>query len=160
MAKVILLCGKLASGKTTYANALKARMPAVLLSCDELMLTLFPQGAGLYHDELSVRARNYLLALAEALCQNDVNVILDWGFWTRQSRRSVREYFDARGITCELHYIDAKENVWQEHIQARNAAVQAGSTTAYFIDEGLLAKMNVLFEMPVPEEIDVRYEPN
>ena len=46
MAKVILTCGKLGCGKTTYAKRLCAERGAVLLSADELMLALFGQDAG------------------------------------------------------------------------------------------------------------------
>ena len=56
MPEVILLCGKICSGKTTYAQRLRTEKNAVILSCDELMLTLFPQGAGEHHDLLAQRA--------------------------------------------------------------------------------------------------------
>ena len=51
MAKVILLCGKLCCGKTTYAEHLRAQNKAVLLSIDEVMLTIFGQYTGDRHDE-------------------------------------------------------------------------------------------------------------
>ena len=44
MGKAILICGKICSGKSTYAARLKKETNAVLLSVDEIMLDLF----GLY----------------------------------------------------------------------------------------------------------------
>lgn len=48
MAKVTQICGMLCSGKSTLARKVCAQSGAVLLSCDELMLSLFPEdGLGL-----------------------------------------------------------------------------------------------------------------
>ena len=61
MAKVIMTCGKICCGKTTYANRLKEEMNAVILSIDEITLTLFPEGAREMHDTYALRAEQYLL---------------------------------------------------------------------------------------------------
>lgn len=160
MARVILLCGKICSGKSTYAQALKKAHPAVVLSCDELMLSLFPEGAGEYHDLLAERARNYQFLLSLQLIDSGVDVILDWGFWTRQWREEARAFYGARGVPCQLHYVDAAPDVWQRHIETRNRAVLAGRQGVYFVDEGLLAKLESRFEAPDTREIDVRYQPD
>ena len=39
MSKVILICGKICSGKSTYAEWLRVQNNAVLLSIDEIMST-------------------------------------------------------------------------------------------------------------------------
>ena len=161
MAQVILLCGRIASGKSTYARLLREEMPAsMILSCDELMLTLFPDGAGEHHDMLAERAKQYQLALSLELIRCGVNVILDWGFWTRQWREEARAFYAEHGIPCTLHYVDPAPDVWQRHIDARNRAVLEGNATAYYVDEGLLAKLSSRFEEPGEEEIDVRYRPD
>ena len=51
MAKVILICGKICSGKSTYAEKLRMENKAVLLSIDEIMLALFGFYVGNKHDE-------------------------------------------------------------------------------------------------------------
>lgn len=51
MAKVFLICGKICSGKSTYAEYLRTENTAVLLSVDEIMLALFGLYAGNKHDE-------------------------------------------------------------------------------------------------------------
>lgn len=161
MAKVILLCGKICSGKTTYAQSLRERLPAsVVLSCDELMLTLFPNGAGEHHDLLAERARQYHFTLSRQLIMSGADVILDWGFWTQAWRKEARAFYETYGIPCELHYLDVSPEVWQRHIAARNQAVLDGKTTAYFVDEGLLAKLASRFEEPSADEIDVLYHPD
>ena len=159
MAQVILLCGKICSGKSVYARRLREELRAVVLSCDELMLTLFPEGAGEHHDALAERARQYQFDLALQLAGLGVNVILDWGFWTRQWRDEARAFFGTRGVPCQLHYVDAPPDIWHRHIEERNRAVLEGRTSAYFVDEGLLNKLAARFEAPGEEEIDLRYVP-
>ena len=160
MAKVILLCGKICSGKSTYARMLQKELPAaVSLSCDELMLTLFPEGTGEHHDTLALRAQQYLYALSLEVLAAGSDVILDWGFWRREQRDNTRAFYASHGIPCALHYVDSAPEIWQRHVAARNQAVRDGQVTAYEVDEGLIAKMESRFQAPEPEEIDVLYRP-
>ena len=80
MAKVILICGKICSGKSTYAQQLRRENRAVVLSIDEVMLAFFGQHCGSRHDEYADRAQKYLLDQSLALIEAGVDVILDWGF--------------------------------------------------------------------------------
>lgn len=153
--KVILLCGKIASGKSYYARQLAASDPAVILSCDDLMLTLFGGDAGTQHDMLASRAQRYLLNLSLAILASGCDVILDWGFWTKAQRDETRAYYANRGIPTELHYIDVDGALWQAQIQQRNAAVADGTVQAYMVDEGLLAKLESRFEIPHEAEVHV-----
>ena len=50
MGKVILICGKICGGKTTYAKSLIKANSAVLLSTDEITVALYGPDAG---DELA-----------------------------------------------------------------------------------------------------------
>ena len=61
MAKVIMTCGKICSGKTTYAEKMRRELSAVILSVDEIMLAVFGSDAGDKHDEYVKRIKNYLL---------------------------------------------------------------------------------------------------
>ena len=155
MAGVILLCGKICSGKTTYAHKLQEEGRSVILSCDELMLSLFPQGAGEHHDLLARRARDYQFALSLQIIESGIGVILDWGFWTRAWRAEARAFYQAHGVPCQLHYLDVSPEVWHTRIEARNRAVEAGLTKAYYVDAGLLKKLEGRFQAPETGEIDV-----
>jgi len=46
MAKVIMTCGKICSGKSTYAKQICIENHAVILSVDEIMLSIFGQHSG------------------------------------------------------------------------------------------------------------------
>ena len=65
MATVILLCGKICSGKTTYAHQLLEKTPAVLLSSDQAVLKLFGMYLGDEHEKITARVEQYLLELSQ-----------------------------------------------------------------------------------------------
>ncbi len=155
MPKVILICGKICCGKTTYANKICAENNAVLLSVDEITLALFGQYCGDKHDKYVERTEKYLLNKSLELIENNINVVLDWGFWTKLERLAVKEFYESRGIEYELHYIDVSEETWQYRLKKRNNAVLAEETSAYYVDDNLAAKFASIFEIPDKDEISV-----
>ena len=147
--KIILLIGKICCGKTTYARTLEG----MLISCDQLMQTMFPGGCGEYHDLLAMRARRYLLNLSRQCAEAGVTPIVDFGFWTPATRR---EAIDAlSGFELDWRYLELPEDEWQHRIARRNAAIEAGQgdPADYYVDEGLLEKANRLFVPPTKEEL-------
>ena len=154
MAKVILICGRICSGKTTYAKRLCRETSAVLLSVDELMLTMFGMYAGENHDLYAARSRSFLLEKTVDLIRSGVDVILDWGFWTKSGRDEMRAYCVEHNLPYEFHFLDVEDTVWQARIAKRNAAVESGEVNAYYIDENLANKFHSRFELPQKEEID------
>ena len=158
MAKVYLICGKICCGKTTYAQKLCDQNHAVLLSIDEITLALFGQHCGDKHDEYVERTEKYLLNKSMEFINKDINVVLDWGFWTKAERESVKEFYKSRNIECELHYIDISDKVWKSRLHKRNNAVLANETSAYYVDDNLAAKFASIFEMPSEDEVDVIYQ--
>lgn len=155
MAKVYLICGKICCGKTTYANKICVENNAVLLSVDEITLALFGQHPGDKHDEYVERTEKYLLNKSVELISKDINVVLDWGFWTKAERESAKRFYKSRNIECELHYIDVSDKTWKSRLHKRNNAVLANETSAYYVDDNLAAKFASIFEVPSEDEIDV-----
>ena len=155
MAKVILICGKICSGKSTYAQHLRFQNNAVLLSVDEITLALFGQYIGEKHDEYVQKAEQYLFEKSLELLETGISVILDWGFWMKKERSYAKEFYRTRNIKCELHYIDISADTWNALLQQRNNAVLAKKVSAYYIDPNVAAKFGALFETPEKDEIDV-----
>ena len=91
--KVILLCGKVCCGKTTYAKQIRKGERAVILSCDEIMLALFDQQLGDRHERISQATQHFLFKKSLELLRVGVTVILDWGFWTKASRNEARAFY-------------------------------------------------------------------
>ena len=158
MAKVIMTCGKICCGKSTYARRLREERNGVILSIDEIMLTLFPEGAGEMHDTYTLRAEKYLLNLSLQILTRGTDVILDWGLWTRAQRERLRGFCAEHGIDSEIHYLRIPQDEWERRIRKRNAARDPEQPDAYTVDEGLLRKVEALFEEPAAEEIDVIIE--
>ena len=153
-----MTCGKLCSGKTTYAKKLQEKSKAVILSIDEIMLAVLGQYAGDKHDEYVARIKGYLYQKTLEIINNGLDVILDWGFWTKEERAYARKFFDSNGITNELHFIDVDDGEWRRRIENRNQEVLAHNCGAYYVDEGLSEKFNAIYEKPDPSEIDYRIE--
>ena len=78
MAKIMLICGKICSGKSTYAKRLAEKSKAILLSVDEITLALFGQHIGEKHDEIVRKTEEYLYNKAVEIIKLGVNVIFDW----------------------------------------------------------------------------------
>lgn len=160
MAKVIMICGKICCGKSTYAQRLRTENSAAVLSVDEIMLAMFGQHVGDKHDEYAQRTKKYLFGKSAELIETGINVILDWGFWTKAERKYAREFYEARNIECELHYISVSEETWESRLAKRNALVEAGKTDAYYVDENLAKKFASVFEAPDEGEIDKTVKEN
>lgn len=158
MSNIYMTCGKVCSGKSTYAKMLRDTHRAVILSIDEIMLALFGQDAGEQHDQYVASIKAYLLDKSLEILQTGINVVLDWGFWTAQERQSARQFYESRAIKCEFHYIDIENAEWHRRIEARNREVLSGNSDAYYIDDGLATKFEAIFEPPSKSEIDVWVE--
>lgn len=158
MARVILICGRICSGKSYYASEICKQENAVVLSCDELTFALFDGQLGDAHDRISARMERYFMDKSVEIVHAGTNVILDWGFWSKESRQDVRAFFAQHGVECEMHYIDVSPDVWHMQIECRNEAVRSGLSGTYIVDDGLIAKLESRFQAPLPEEIDVWYQ--
>lgn len=155
MAKVIMTCGKLCSGKSTYARKLQEELGAVILSIDELMLALFPEGAGKQHDIYAKRTEQYLLAQSLKILETGADVILDWGLWTLEQRQRLRAFYTGNGIENEIHWLRISDEEWNRRIQNRNSGLKQDGSSDYYVDEGLLRKFETIFQEPSPDEADV-----
>lgn len=156
MAKIYLICGKIGSGKTYYAKTLLEDTRTMALSCDDFTKAVFDNDLGDRHDAVMSGVRKYFLQKAIEICVCGVNVVLDWGFWTRSERAEITEFLNNSQVSFEWHYMDVSDEKLQENIAARNQflAHSTGSSD-YYVDDNLLAKCLSQFEEPEPSEIDV-----
>lgn len=145
MSKAILTCGKVCSGKSTLARKLKSQRNAVILSCDELMLSLFDECLGDKHNEIVQKSENYLFKKSLEILQCGIDIILDWGFWTKSERQYASEFYNTHGFEIEWHFVNISDEQQKINIQKRNS--QRDENT-YFISEEMAEKFNSLFENP------------
>ncbi len=73
----------------------------------------------------------------------------------------MREYYKNLGIECEIHYIFVDDEIWQQNIKERNKQIEQGNNkTDFYLDEGLMKKLESLWEEPSKDEYDVLYKVN
>lgn len=158
MAKLTLLCGKICSGKTTYAQQLKREKNAVVLSVDTLMRQLFEECQGeVKHRENEALVKKYLWSMAEEILFTGTNVILDWGFWTKDERESAHAHCMEWDLPYEFRYVKVSDKQWEMNIDARNSAIEVGILNEYYIDDKMKYIQGGRFEEPKDSEMDVIY---
>ena len=159
MGKVILICGKICSGKSYYSRELKDKLNAVIISPDEATYDLLNNEQGEFYDIFSKRLIKYLTKKVVEIAQAGANVIFEIGLWSRKERQEVRDYFQNLGINFEIHYVCVNEETWKENIKERNKKVLEGNGGSdFYLDEGLMKKLESKWEEPTEEEYDVIYK--
>jgi len=112
------MCGKIASGKTTEAQKI-AENGTVLLSCDELMLTIFTECLGAKHAETERRCLRYLFKTARQLDEKGIDSVIDAGFWTKAERAEAETFFEDHCIRYVWKKVETPDEVRAERIKAR-----------------------------------------
>ena len=153
MPKVLIMCGKICSGKSTYAEKLKLENKAVILSVDELTLALFENQAGEKLDFYVEKLKEYFFKKSLDMVEAGADVILDWGFWTKKERDYAREVYDSRNISYQFYYMNVGIDEWKNRILKRNQEIKREQLEAYPIDKGLLSKVEKMFEEPDRKEL-------
>ncbi|MDD6266418.1 MAG: ATP-binding protein [Clostridium sp.] len=153
MPKVLIMCGKICSEKSTYAEKLKFENKAVILSVDELTLALFENQAGEKLDFYVEKLKEYFLKKSLDIVESGADVILDWGFWTKKERDYAREFYDSRNISYQFYYMNVGIDEWKKRILKRNQEIKREQLEAYPIDKGLLSKVEKMFEEPDRKEL-------
>ncbi len=163
MATLFITCGVPASGKTTFAKRLEAEQRAVRLTADEWLHELYPNESdaalnahGPLVERLQwVNAHRPLVerlqwALALRTLALGVNVVLDWGLWTREERDRYRTEAQERGVRVVLCVLDPSRDELVRRLRDRNAALPVGT---FRIDEELLDYGLRWFERPTSAEL-------
>ena len=159
MGKVILLCGKICSGKSFYSKKLKEALNAVIIAPDEITYELLNNEQGEFYDEFSKRLSSFLTKKVGEIAEAGANVVFERGLWTKADRKQIKEYYSNLGIDCEIHYVNVDDETWKQNIEERNKKVEEGNGGSnFYLDEGLMKKLESLWEEPTEEEYDVLYK--
>ena len=158
MGKVIIVCGKICSGKSYYSRKLKEELNAVIISPDEATYDLIKNEQGEFYNIFSDRLIKYLTKKVGEIAKAGVNVIFERGLWSKQERKNAREYYKNNGIECEIHYVCVDDETWKQNIAERNQRVLDGNGGSdFYLDEGLMKKLESKWEEPTDDEVDVIY---
>ena len=155
---IILICGRICAGKTTYAKRLMKELPAVRLNADEVMKGLFGEHLGERHEEVFERTMNLIYEKAIEIHSCGINVIIDAGFWYQSSREQARALFASRNLKPEWHYVHVSDEAWNRNIAKRNQRALLPGSSDYFVDENILRKFQNPADVPSREEMDVWFD--
>lgn len=159
MGKVILVCGKICSGKSYYSKNLKESLNAVIISPDEATYDLINNEQGEFYNIFSKRLNKYLTKKVGEIAQAGANVIFERGLWSKDERKEISEYYKNNGIACEIHYVCVDDETWKKNIKERNERVQSGNGGSdFYLDEGLMKKLESFWEEPSEDEYDIIYK--
>jgi len=148
-ARLVLLCGLPASGKTTLARELVEAYGAVRLNPDEWEVAL---GVDPFDEEFHDRLEAQFWQLTQQLLVLGTSVVLEWGFWVRAQRDEKREAARALGVAVELRFLDAPYEELVSRVTARHAAGGLALT------EGHMERYRGYFQPPTDEELRL-YDP-
>ncbi len=155
MGTVILICGKICSGKSLYADSIKNTYNSVVLSCDEVIYTLTEKYSYTNDEALTERVREYLLCKAEQIALAGSGGILDFGFETKSERDAAKKRFTDKGIEVKIHYIEVSDEAWMNNIAKRNLDTTSDPSCGCIIDEKTRTEHGNRFEAPTREEVAV-----
>ncbi len=111
-----VMVGLPASGKTTRPGSSRPTARALRLTPDEWMIPLFAQAeAGGKRDVLEGR----LVWLAIRILAVGVDVIVDFGVWSKNERSALRHLAAQAGADCELVYLAVEEAEQRHRVEAR-----------------------------------------
>jgi predicted kinase len=151
MAIAHLICGLPGAGKTFFSRQLAQRLPdASRYTPDEWMHRLhsedpdeakFTQYYREIEEDIWHRVRKDLRA--------EKDVILDFGFWTRESRDRARKIVFELGATARLYWLDAPQDILLQRVMLRSQSVPSDSL---YIDENAFFEFLGRFEPPEADE--------
>lgn len=119
-----LLCGKIASGKSTLAAALADNPGCVLISEDAWLARLYGQEMQSVTDYVryAARLREAMQPHLVALLRAGVSVVLDFPANTVENRAWMKKVIMQSGAAHQLHYLDVPEALCKARLRERNAA--------------------------------------
>jgi len=117
-----MVCGKIASGKSTLTRHLAAQPKTVLISEDVWLARLYPNEIHALADYVRCagRLREAMSGHVEALLAAGTSVVLDFPSNTVAARGWGRGVFEKAGAAHRLHYLDVPDEVCKARLRVRN----------------------------------------
>ncbi|OGO84115.1 MAG: hypothetical protein A2Y22_07125 [Clostridiales bacterium GWD2_32_59] len=120
MSTLYMLCGKVGSGKSTYARKMEEEQGVIHFCVDDYMLHFYGKVEGREaFDEKLGKCKEMIYRICERLLNLGHSVVLDFGFWKREERNYIRERFAKYDV--KLLYLEHSDEVLKERIAYRNA---------------------------------------
>ena len=118
---VYLICGFIGAGKTTFAKKLEEKTGAVRITKDEWSIRFIGNdptidGYAEWDTKIIELSRDVAFQLAE----KGIDVIMDEGFWEKDTRAEMKRRIEAIGAKEVLYYLDTPIETIRERVVRRN----------------------------------------
>ena len=146
---VFLLHGYLGVGKTALARRLEAEHSAIRFTHDEWMRALYghdPPEA--FFADYAERVSGLIEASWTRCLELGLNIVLDFGFWSRSERDRARALIAQYGGECRLYRLTCPDEVARRRIAGRNEELG----TSLFIAPATYDALKARFEPLGPDE--------
>jgi predicted kinase len=154
-----LLCGKIASGKSTLARRLAARPATLLIGEDHWTSKLFADDLKTIDDygRYSARLRAAMGPHIVDILRQGLSVVLDFPANTVSNRDWMRSLIVQSGAAHELHLLDVPDTICMQRLRERNAGgehpfqvseAEYDLFTSYFVPPGPQEGFNIVIHTP------------
>jgi predicted kinase len=145
-----LIHGYLGAGKTTFARQLERDIPAIRFSHDEWMVRLYGDDPPAEHfADFYRRIYEQAEEIWPRCLELGVDVVLDFGFWSRSERDATRQKISTiGGAQARLYQLTCPEDEAWRRIEKRTADLQG----SLLIDRNSFEVFKVRFEPLDPDE--------
>ncbi len=125
---VYLICGFIGAGKSTFAKKLEEKTGAVRIVKDEWSISLIGndptiEGYAQWDRKIIALSRDFAFYLAE----KGIDVIMDEGFWEKETRDEMRRRTSAIGAKVVMYYLDTPIETIRERVVGRNSNITKDS---------------------------------
>ncbi|KAF7786433.1 hypothetical protein PRUB_a0994 [Pseudoalteromonas rubra] len=157
MARLILVCGPIGAGKTTYSISLCKEMGAVKFSIDPWVQTLFAKDMQSldfsWMMERVSRCHAQIWEVCEQILSLGGNVVLDLGFTTKTQRDLFVGKASELDIRAEIHYLDAQKDIRRKRVAKRNVEMDP-KVYSFEVTNMMFDFMEPKFEVPTDSELE------
>src|SRR6516165_2408132 len=120
-----LVHGYLGAGKSTFARQLERNIPAIRFSHDEWMVRFYGNDPPIEHFQDSYRRVHEQVEEIWLRClELGLDVVLDFGFWTRWERDATDRKIIALGAEAFVYRLTCSEDEAWRRIEKRNVNLQ------------------------------------
>ncbi len=149
MPTVHLIHGYIGAGKTTFAKKLAEEVNGVRFNPDEWMVRLY--GEDPPANQFAERLERVFALLDDQwvrVVRCGVDVVLDYGFWTRGSRDEARQRAALAGVPSRLYALQCSETSARARCRQRNTDLQG----SLYIADNTFDVLKARFEPLQPDE--------
>lgn len=151
---IVLVVGLPGAGKTRRAQQLEASTSALRLTPDDWQRAVFPDDSPTRWRTRERSAQRFriegkLIEIGVRAAVLGVEVVLDFGFWSRDERSALRWIADAVGVRARVEYLPIAYDEQRRRITDRYAS----SPGQFQMTDDELRQWQLAFELPDHDEL-------